>query len=92
VVDDLQDDWWCKVQRWFDGHWRVLALIVATLIGCIVVAVIVHRLNEQDRKLKRAICVEVAFLEGIPNPDKDVVILSTRLRNEVECPPTPRTP
>lgn len=87
---DLEDEWWCKIQRWVDGHWRICALGVATLIIATVAVILIHRLNETDQRLERAMCIEVAFLEAAERDggSKDLLILAARLRSQVTCPPT----
>lgn len=89
-MDLERDEWWCKVQKWLDGHWRIVALGVATVIAAVVVGVIVHRLNETDHRLERAMCIEVAFLEAAERDggSKELLTLAARLRSQVACPPT----
>lgn len=85
--EDLPDDWWQKIQTWFDGHWRILALGVAVIIAATVAVVIVNRLNATDLKLQRAICAEVLFLESTGPDNPRILKLAASLRAEVKCPP-----
>jgi anti-sigma-K factor RskA len=90
----VEEEWWHRVQCWFDGHWRTIALVAATVVAAVAVAILVSRLNETDQKLKRAICAEVLFLEAASTSTQDrndiqIQKLAANLRSEVTCPARP---
>lgn len=73
--------------------YRTLGLVVAAIAVAIVVGYLFSRSFENTSRLDKAICIEIQFLDGIPNPNERIDKLVIDLKKvSQDCPEASVTP